>query len=122
MTVSQTKNLVNEMVHVSWTGFTPSGDVLYDPTIHRLPRHGGGVQLSSPAPPQASATGVTTEACKGAFGPFGPMNTAYATTAKNGTGQLDIQILTLAENQMLGLQRQAPLLAGRSCLRRAATR
>ena len=30
------------------------------------------------------------------------MNTAYATTAKNGTGQLDIQILTLAENQMLG--------------------
>src|SRR4029077_4035663 len=24
VTVTQTKNLVNEMIHVSWTGFTPS--------------------------------------------------------------------------------------------------
>src|SRR5262249_61115012 len=39
---------------------------------------------------------------QGGVGPCGPMNPAYATTAPKGTGQLDIQILTLAENQFLG--------------------
>ncbi len=37
VTVSQTDNLVNEMVHVSWTGFTPSSDVLYDQTSTDYP-------------------------------------------------------------------------------------
>jgi hypothetical protein len=46
--------------------------------------------------------GADNGGVQGAFGPFGPMNTSYATTAPNGTGQLDIQILTTAENQFLG--------------------
>src|SRR6266851_3572818 len=37
VTVSQTANLVNEMVHVSWTGFTPSSAVLYDQTSTDYP-------------------------------------------------------------------------------------
>ena len=101
VTVSQTKNLVNEMVHVSWTGFTPSGDVLYDPTITDYPVM--VVECNSAHPRRLKQCyGGDNGGVQGAFGPFGPMNTAYATTAKNGTGQLDIQILTLAENQMLG--------------------
>ncbi|HEX2320686.1 MAG TPA: hypothetical protein VHJ18_17030, partial [Streptosporangiaceae bacterium] len=37
VTVSQTKNLVNEMIHVSWTGFTPSSDVLYQQSVTDYP-------------------------------------------------------------------------------------
>ena len=101
VTVSQTKTLVNEMVHVSWTGFTPSSQVLYDPTITDYPVM--VVECNSAHPRRLKQCyGGDNGGVQGAFGPFGPMNTAYATTAKNSTGQLDIQILTLAENQMLG--------------------
>ncbi len=101
VTVSQTKTLVNEMIHVSWTGFTPSSQVLYDPVITDYPVM--VVECNSAHPRRLTQCyGGNNGGVQGAFGPFGPMNTAYATTAKNGTGQLDIQILTLAENQMLG--------------------
>jgi hypothetical protein len=101
VTVSQTKNLVNEMVHVSWTGFTPSSDVLYDPTSTDFPVMVAECNSAHPRRLK-QCYGADNGGVQGAFGPFGPMNTAYATTARNGTGQLDIQILTLAENQMLG--------------------
>src|SRR5579859_7911985 len=32
VTISQTTNLTNQMVTVSWTGFTPSSSVIYDPS------------------------------------------------------------------------------------------
>ena len=101
VTVNQTKNLVNEIVHVSWTGFTPSSDVLYDSTATDYPVM--VVECNSVHPRRLKQCyGGDNGGVQGAFGPFGPMNTAYATTAKNGSGQLDIQILTLAENQFLG--------------------
>jgi hypothetical protein len=101
VTVSQTANLTNEMVHVSWTGFTPSSDVLYDQTSTDYPVM---VAECNSARPRflKQCYGADNGGVQGAFGPFGPMNTAYATTARNGTGQLDIQILTTAENQFLG--------------------
>ena len=46
--------------------------------------------------------GANNGGVEGAFGAFGPQNTAYATTAKNGTGTLNIQIYTAQENQFLG--------------------
>ncbi|MGN6792491.1 MAG: hypothetical protein ACTHJW_08890 [Streptosporangiaceae bacterium] len=101
VTVSQTKNLVNEMVHVSWTGFTPSSDVLYDQSVTDYPVM--VVECNSASPRRLKQCyGGDNGGVQGAFGPSGPMNTAYATTAKSGTGQLDIQVLTLAENQFLG--------------------
>ncbi len=101
VTVSQTANLVNEEVHVSWTGFSPSSEVLYDQTATDYPVM---VAECNTAHPKfwKQCYGANNGGVQGAFGPFGPMNTAYATTAANGTGELDIQILTDIENQFLG--------------------
>jgi ABC-type phosphate transport system substrate-binding protein len=101
VTVSQTGNLVNEEVHVSWTGFTPSSELIYDQTATDYPVM---VAECNSAHPRfwKQCYGANNGGVQGAFGPFGPMNTVYATTAHNGTGQLDIQILTVAENQFLG--------------------
>jgi hypothetical protein len=101
VTVSQTRNLANEMVHVSWTGFTPSSEVLYDQTVTDYPVMVAECNTAHPRR-LSQCYGANNGGVQGAFGPFGPMNTAYATTTKRGTGQLDVQILTLAENQMLG--------------------
>jgi hypothetical protein len=101
VTVSQTSDLVNEMVHVSWTGFTPSSEVLYDQAATDYPVMVAECNTAHPTH-WNQCYGANNGGVQGAFGPFGPMNTSYATTAKNGTGQLDIQILTLAENQFLG--------------------
>jgi len=101
VTVSQTSNLVNGMVHVSWTGFTPSSEVLYDQTATDYPVMVAECNTAHPMR-WSQCYGANNGGVQGAFGPFGPMNTSYATTVKNGTGQLDIQILTTAENQFLG--------------------
>src|SRR5215471_16245776 len=101
VTVSQTANLVNEMVHVSWTGFTPSSQVLYDQTVTDYPVMVAECDTAHPVS-WKQCYGANNGGVQGAFGPFGPMNTAYATTSPNGTGELDIQILTAVENQFLG--------------------
>ena len=101
VTVSQTSSLVNQEVHVSWRDFTPSSTVLYDATATNYPvmvAECRGIRPRS----LDQCYGANNGGVQGAFGPFGPMNTAYATSAPNGTGQLDIQILTAAENQFLG--------------------
>ncbi len=101
VTVSQVANLVNEMVQVSWTGFTPSSAVLYDQTATDYPVMVAECDTTRPTA-WKQCYGANNGGVQGAFGPFGPMNTAYATTAPNGTGELDIQILTVEENQFLG--------------------
>jgi hypothetical protein len=101
VTVSQTANLTNQMVHVSWTGFTPSSDVIYDQTSVDYPVMVAECNSDRPRFLK-QCYGADNGGVQGAFGPFGAMNTGYATTAKNGTGSLDIQVLTLAENQFLG--------------------
>ena len=101
VTVSQTGNLVNEMVHVSWTGFTPSSDILYDPTFTDYPVMVAECNTAHPTSLN-QCYGANNGGVQGAFGPFGPMNTAYAATSRTGTGELDIQILTTVENQFLG--------------------
>lgn len=101
VTVSQTSNLVNAMVHVSWTGFTPSSDILYDPTFTDYPVMVAECNTAHPTT-WNQCYGANNGGVQGAFGPFGPMNTAYAATSRNGTGELEIQILTTVENQFLG--------------------
>lgn len=101
VTVGQTSDLVNEMVHVSWTGFTPSSEVLYNQTATDYPVMVAECNTAHPVR-WGQCYGANNGGVQGAFGPFGPMNTSYATTTKKGTGQLDIQILTTAENQFLG--------------------
>jgi hypothetical protein len=107
VTVSQTTQLVNQMVHVSWTNFTPSSALAYDPTNVAYPvmvTECKGTDPSSPADCYGAENGGVTSTS----GPFGPMNDAYATTGPNGTGQADIEILTKTENSFLGCSSTHP--------------
>jgi ABC-type phosphate transport system substrate-binding protein len=107
VTVNQTSNLVNQMVHVSWTGFTPSSTSLYDAAATDYPVMVAECHGTNPAS-LTQCYGANNGGVQGASGPDGPMNTAYATTAANGTGQLDIEILTSLENQFLGCDQNHP--------------
>jgi hypothetical protein len=101
VTVNETRDLVNQMVHVSWRGFTPSSTVVYDATATDYPVMVAECKGSHPTR-WSQCYGADNGGVQGAFGPFGPMNTVYTTTAPNGASQVDIQILTTQENQFLG--------------------
>jgi hypothetical protein len=100
VTVTQTSNLVNQEVEVTWTGFTPSSNVLYGPDSTDYPVL---VAECDTARPKLwnQCYGANNGGVEGAFGAFGPQNTSYATTAPNGTGEVDIQIYTALQNQFL---------------------
>lgn len=101
VTVSQTTNMFNEVVHVSWTGFTPSSNPFYDATSTDYPVM---IAECDTARPRfwSQCYGANNGGIQGSFGPYGPENTAYATSSPKGVGQTDIQILTAQENQFLG--------------------
>ena len=107
VTVSQTTGLVNQQVQVSWTNFTPSSSLAYNPSNVAYPvmvAECHGTNPSSPANCYAAQNGGVTSTS----GPFGPDNTSYATTAQDGTGVTDVQILTNLENQFLGCLQSSP--------------
>ena len=101
VTVTQTNDLVNQQVQVSWTNFTPSTSATYNPVTTFYPVMVAECRGTNPASPTdcygADNGGVTSTA-----GPFGPMNDSYATSTSQGTGLADIDILTREENQFLG--------------------
>jgi hypothetical protein len=99
--VDQTSNLVNQMVQVSWANFTPSVNTPYGASSTLYPVMVAECAGANPAS-SADCYGATNGGVTGGSGPFGPMNTAYATTAADGTGQVDIEIDTALENQFLG--------------------
>jgi hypothetical protein len=108
VTVSQTTNLTNQFIQVTWKGFTPSGPPgvpgVYNQDLTTYPVM--VAQCNTIKPKYwgqcygSNAGGIPGD------GPYGPMNTAYATTSANGTGQADIQILAAAQNQFLGCGKQ----------------
>ena len=108
VTVGQTTNLTNQFVHVTWRGFTPSGPPgvpgVYNPALSTYPVMVAECNTINPKS-WAQCYGANAGGAPGQ-GPYGPMNTAYATTSSNGTGQLDIQILAAAQNQFLGCAKQ----------------
>ena len=107
VSVSQVSSLVNQVVQVSWTGFTPSTSVTYDPGATLYPvmvAECGGTDPRS----SADCFGADNGGVTGQFSQFGPMNTAYATTASNGTGTTDIELLTAQEDSKLGCKRGHP--------------
>jgi hypothetical protein len=111
VTVSQTTNLTNQEVQVSWSGFTPSSNVLYNQDGTDYPVM---VAQCSTAKPKFwnQCYGANNGGVEGTFGAYGPQNTAYATTAPDGKGELDIQILTSLQNQFLdcGLHHECSLV------------
>jgi outer membrane biosynthesis protein TonB len=101
VTVSQTKNLVNQMIQVSWTGFTPSSQPTYDNEQTIYPVMIAECKGTNPATPE-DCFNADTGGIPPTFSPFGPTNTRYSTTDPNGTGTSDILLFTSVQNQFLG--------------------
>jgi hypothetical protein len=101
VTVSQTRNLVNQMVQVSWTGFTPSSQPTYDnqQTVYSVMV--AECKGTNPATPE-DCYNADTGGIPPTFNAYGPSNTAYSTTGPNGTGKIDILLFTSVQNQFLG--------------------
>jgi hypothetical protein len=101
VTVSETSNMVDQQIQVSWTNFTPSSALIYNASNTYYPVMLAECDSASPASPAdcyaAEAGGVTSVS-----GPDGPDNTAYGTTGPDGTGLADIHILTGVDNPFLG--------------------
>jgi hypothetical protein len=107
VTVTQTTNLVNQMVLVSWTGFTPSDSDVYDADSVDYPVMIAECHGLHPTDPDqcfdATNNGNTSE-----FGANGPSNTTFATTSANGDGRAYLQLLTTVQNQFLGCDQNHP--------------
>ena len=112
VTVSQASGLVNQLVKVSWTNFTPS-----------VPNNSSGPFYTN----TGTFYGVMVAECQGsapasmdncyeadnhglplAFGAAGIPNTQYAITTTAGTGQASIDVETGLENSFLGCGRNHP--------------
>ncbi len=100
VTVSQTNGLVNQMVTVSWTGFTPSANPPYNADTTDYPVMVAQCSGTDPTPNQCF--GATHNGVDETSGPDGPDNAAYAVTDPNGTGQAEILLYTTVQNQALG--------------------
>ena len=108
VTVSQTTDLVNQMVQVSWTGFTPTpADTLpYTASSTLYPVMIAECRGDDPSS-MNDCYGATQGGVPGGTLPPGPINTVYGTTSAPatgngpGTGTADIPILTSAQNKSL---------------------
>jgi hypothetical protein len=107
VTVSQTKNLTNQMVQVSWTGFSPSSQLTYDNTDTDYPVMMAECKGLHPTNP-TQCYGATNGGEPASFGQYGPSNTSYGTTTSGGTGTADIQLFTSVQNQYLGCGPSTP--------------
>jgi hypothetical protein len=106
VTVSQTTHLINQMLDVSWTNFTPSsqetpnGLNIYNYSNTNYPVMLAQCDTLKPTTPDqcydATLGGTTTTG-----GEYGPSNTSFGVTAANGSGSADIEIYTSVENQWL---------------------
>jgi hypothetical protein len=107
VTVSQTTDLTNQMVQVSWTAFSPSSQLTYDNTDTDYPVMIAECKGLHPTNP-TQCYGATNGGEPASFGQYGPSNTAYGTTAADGTGKADIQLFTSVQNQYLGCNSSTP--------------
>ncbi|MBS2546838.1 hypothetical protein KGQ19_08145 [Catenulispora sp. NL8] len=120
VTVSQTTNLVDQMVHVSWTGFTPSSgqfvtftnlNVLYPVAVY---------ECRGTNPKITDCYGTTHYGQKAAAGfaqpndgaglaaPDFPNNAVPAVTRSDGTGSADIEVYTANQSPSLGCDAANP--------------
>ena len=99
--VSLVRDLTNQVVRVSWRNFTPSSAVTYTPTSTNYPVM--IAECKGTHPTQVSQCfGADNGGVQGSVGQYGPQNTQYSTTARNGTGEAFIQLLTAEEAPQLG--------------------
>ncbi|MBV9856493.1 MAG: hypothetical protein JOY82_18595 [Streptosporangiaceae bacterium] len=106
VTVSQTSNMVNQLVQVSWTGFTPSepaGNYALD--TNEYPLEIVQCKGANPSNPNQCYDAINGGS-PATFGADGPGNSVYTTTGPNGKGVADIEIYTGIQNQFLGCDPQ----------------
>ncbi|WP_180290384.1 hypothetical protein [Streptomyces sp. TLI_171] len=127
ITVSQTTDLSNQVVHVSWTGFTPTVDVFGAPVDIVINPHNGAGQIDTNAhyavriyqcrgenPSVTDCYGSSLYGADPAKGflqpapaggittPEFPSNMAIAATRPDGSGEADIELWTAQQSQTLG--------------------
>ncbi len=107
VTVSQVTDLTNQVVEVSWRGFTPSSDLAYNPAGTDYPVMVAECKGTHPTQ-WSQCFGANNSGVAGAFSAYGPMNTAYAATNPDTTGATPIQLLTAEENSFLGCNARHP--------------
>ncbi|MGD0558364.1 MAG: hypothetical protein ABSA93_25715, partial [Streptosporangiaceae bacterium] len=101
VTVTQDTDLANQMIEVSWTGFTPSDTVIYSASDTDYPVMVAECDTADPTNPD-QCYDATNAGSTETEGQYGPSNTAYAITESNGTGSADIELYTGTQNQFLG--------------------
>ena len=101
VTVSQTTELVNQMVQVSWASFTPSSSTSYN-TQSSLYSVMVAECTSNDPTNWSQCYGASNGGVEGSSGSAGPYNAVYDTTAPDGTGSFDINVETGIENSFLG--------------------
>ncbi len=101
VTVSQTSNLTNQVVHVSWTGFRPSNppiltpSTLYPVKVYECTANPSGPKDCYGSSSYAQGPGAGTNY------PDGPTNAITTVTGDNGTGSVDIEVRTKKESSTL---------------------
>ena len=114
VTVTQTAGLVNQVVQVSWAHFTPSvvaaGQPWYafnggSPTSYSVMV--AECKGTDPAQP-ADCSGATNAGVPIPRDSNGIVNTAYAITTGQDTGQVPFDVQTFAQNKPLGCDQNHP--------------
>jgi hypothetical protein len=105
--VRQVSDLTNQVVQVSWRNFTPSSSVIYSPDTTDYPVMVAECATTHPDH-WGQCFGANNGGVAGTNSPYGPMNTVYATTSPDGTGEADIQLLTAEEDNQLGCNVHSP--------------
>jgi hypothetical protein len=107
VTVSSVSSLTNQVVQVSWYGFTPSSQLAYSASGSDYPVMVAQCKGLHPTS-WSQCFGASNGGIQGQFSSNGPMNTAYATTNASGEGSTPIQLLTAQENSFLGCDEHSP--------------
>jgi hypothetical protein len=107
VTASQTTDLVNQTVQVSWANFTPSSSTAYD-TQSSLYAVMVAECIGSDPTSWSKCYGASNAGVEGSSGSSGPYNAVYDTTAPDGSGVVDINVETGLENSFLGCDAQHP--------------
>ena len=110
ITVSQTRNLVNQTIQVSWKGFTPTppGTLPYSQGTTPYPVVVAECRGLHPAHLSDCFGVFGREGTEGGQNQFGPYNDEWSTTTAKGTGVVHIPALSDLQNQFLGCSPTKP--------------
>ena len=103
VTVTQTASLVNQMITVCWTNFTPSAHLPYSSNNTTYPVMVAMCAGASPGtlPANISNCYLGQSGLNQSNGPYGPTTEVYSVTSATGTGSVTIQAQTSVQNQQL---------------------